>query len=83
MNKETTNIGPVLDSNPVFDSVAVGAAADSLIVTVTKTSTADQAKIYPGESYSATFAFEFGNFAANNIISPPYNLVMTLGKTSA
>jgi hypothetical protein len=34
-------IGPVLDSNPVFDSVAVGAASVELTMALTKTTTAD------------------------------------------
>ena len=83
MNRETTNIGPVLDTNQVFDSVAVGAASVDLTVTVTKTAVADQAKVYPGESYSTTFAFEFGTFAAATKIAAPYNIVMTLGKLAS
>jgi hypothetical protein len=79
MNKETTNIGPVIDANPVFDSVAVGTKPMDLDVTVSKTAAADQAKIYPGEKYSTTFAFKFTNFTDIKI-TPPYNLVMTLAK---
>jgi hypothetical protein len=79
MNKETTNIGPVLDANPVFDSVAVGVAAVDFTLTVTKSAAIN----YPGESYSATFAFEFGNFAPSTKIAAPYNIVMTLGKSPA
>jgi len=85
MNTATgaTVFGPVLDSNPVFDSVAVGAASVELGLAVTKTATADQAKQFPGESYSTTLAFEFGNFADTTKIEAPYNLVMTLtGGTS-
>jgi hypothetical protein len=59
MNSATSNIGPVFDTNQVFDSVAVGAASVALGVEVSKTLAADQAKVYPSESYSTTFIFDF------------------------
>jgi len=44
MNSVTTNIGPVFDTNQVFDSVAVSAVSVALAVEVIKTLEADEAK---------------------------------------
>jgi hypothetical protein len=77
MNSVTTNIGPVFDTNQVFDSVAVSAVSVALAVELTKTLVADEAKEFPSESYSTTIKFDFSALP-NEKISVPYNLIMTL-----
>jgi hypothetical protein len=77
MNSATSNIGPVFDTNQVFDSVAVSAVSVALAVELTKTLVADEAKEFPSESYSTTIKFDFSALP-NEKISVPYNLIMTL-----
>lgn len=74
-----SNNGPVLDNNPVFDSAVVLAAAGTMTVTVAKT-TATTAKVYPGESYTTLWTFDFSSLGANTVIPVPYDIVLTLGK---
>jgi len=80
MNSATGNLGPIFDTNQVFDSVAVGAESVVLVVAVTKTAAADVLKVYPGESYSTTLAFTFANFG-NVTVNAPYDLVMTISQS--
>jgi acetyl-CoA acetyltransferase len=80
MNDATSNLGPIFDTNQVFDSVAVGAESVVLVVVVEKTTDADMLKKYPGESYSTTLAFTFENFG-NVTVNAPYDLVMTISQS--
>lgn len=50
MNSNSAKQGPVMDSNPVFDSAVVIAAPATLDITFAK-ATADAEKKYPGDSY--------------------------------
>lgn len=72
-------VGPVLDTNPVFDSSFVTAAPLALVVTAVKTAadvTAGLSK--PGDSYKVDFTFTFASFTSGYKIAAPYNVVLNL-----
>jgi len=70
--------GPVIDTNPVFDSAHTLAAPPttmSLVATPDATSTT---KSDPLGSYTVAWAFTFG-FAEGEYVAAPYDIVLTLG----
>ena len=76
--------GPVLDSNPVFDSVFVIGAPLTMTVAATKLAADVTAnKKYPGSEYTVDFLVQFtGAGWVKNAVLPPYELVFDLTKPS-
>ena len=69
--------GPVIDTNPVFDSVVVDERSKFFDMEVQKMESGSYLD-RPGDEYDVRFQFAFSTFEADFEIPVPYNIVFTL-----
>jgi len=70
-----TLLGPIIDSNSVFDSVFVEAEPSEISLAIERL-TADAAMTKPGDSHSALYTVTFADLSTEYILAP-FKLVLT------
>jgi len=70
-----TQVGPIIDSNSVFDSVFVDDEPNAVTLTISRASTDTELK-FPGNTFKSLFNLKFDALVPGFILAP-YNIVLT------
>lgn len=82
MTSTTSDSGPIIDTNPVFDSAFVMTATKTMTIVTTKHDS-DVAKEYPSDSYRVNFLMQLQAFTDLDNVTVPYDIVFELQDTTS
>jgi hypothetical protein len=87
MNQIQASAGPVLDTNNVFDIIAVAADPSGIVLKAEQSKAKDyKKKIYPGETATMDFTITFTDtdaWPATRVLAAGWNIVLAMGTNAA
>ena len=72
--------GPVIDTNPVFDSAFVLNTPRDFVITATQ-ALEDFGKDKPGDIFSVEWELTMPSWTSSDSIEAPYNIIISLGSS--